>query len=638
MPTRSRSRVSSALRFAFATGGIVLVSLVIFLTTELFAMKSQLDHRLNQLRQRYDDQYVGQGRRWDTEIAGMKTTLNDELVDVRQRLASQRTTLDRHHVMIQQLTQTVDERLNTTIHDLNATVAWATTTVRGQVFDLTRDVGGFVNTTQDQFDSQNSFMAFQSAGTFTVMGGIVTLWHLTTHLRQYHEPIVQRKIMAILWMCPIYAVTSWLSLYDTNLEGYLAVLKDFYEAYCIYTFLSFLIAVLGRGDREVVVDLLAKQGSEHLQPPWHFWPSSLSSSSSSSSCHHCTSFAARWCPGRLTPRRYENARHKADTLLMQCQISAMQFALVRPITSLLFLLFNAVYGRVSIWNPAYPQFYLTMIVNLSVAVAFSGLLKFYHAVQDELAWCRPFPKFLCIKGVVFMTFWQSLALSIYANTTVRSNHPNEDPVEWRYRTQNYLICIEMFFFSVVHYFVFAPEEWEEGYKPKEMAKQKFGDKMALRDFVQDIKLIVRSRKRTKKKKKDMEVGLTTTTTTVSDDHLREREEEDEKDHHRHRHHHSNGDGGGSTAVATAAALGSNYDSSTNSRVSPLEIACTADPGDHHDATNDDYVETFLGLEDEDDDDDDMEFISSVLQEAESLKLEEEEEIVSSDGGNYKEIL
>eukprot|EP00593_Proboscia_inermis_P015428 CAMPEP_0171325468 /NCGR_PEP_ID=MMETSP0816-20121228/116826_1 /TAXON_ID=420281 /ORGANISM="Proboscia inermis, Strain CCAP1064/1" /LENGTH=99 /DNA_ID=CAMNT_0011824647 /DNA_START=815 /DNA_END=1111 /DNA_ORIENTATION=- len=49
-----------------------------------------------------------------------------------------------------------------------------------------------------------------------------------------------------------------------------------------------------------------------------------------------------------------------------------------------------------------------------------------------------------------------------------------------------------------HFFVFITEEWEEGYKPREQQKDKmmFGDNVALADFMQDVKLVLkRSRKK-----------------------------------------------------------------------------------------------------------------------------------------------
>jgi Organic solute transporter Ostalpha len=59
-----------------------------------------------------------------------------------------------------------------------------------------------------------------------------------------------------------------------------------------------------------------------------------------------------------------------------------------------------------------PKLYILTSMNVSVALAFYGLLKFYHGSEKELEWCDPWPKFLCIKGVVFMTFWQGICIQV----------------------------------------------------------------------------------------------------------------------------------------------------------------------------------------------------------------------------------
>merc|ERR1712038_1077646 len=76
-----------------------------------------------------------------------------------------------------------------------------------------------------------------------------------------------------------------------------------------------------------------------------------------------------------------------------------------------------------------PKFWLVVVQNVSVFLAFSGLLKFYHAVQDDLACCRPFPKFLCIKGIVFMTFWQGLVIAFLASRTAITGEGSEEDEE-----------------------------------------------------------------------------------------------------------------------------------------------------------------------------------------------------------------
>lgn len=131
---------------------------------------------------------------------------------------------------------------------------------------------------------------------------------MTAHLRNFRRPFVQRKILAILWMSPIYGITSWLSLVFPKFEGFLAILKDFYEAYVIYQFLSFLISVIGGGNRALVVETLSKN-TEHLDPPYRIFG---------------------WI---RKEHRFDTPYQMADAVLLQCQAFAMQFVLLKPLTS-----------------------------------------------------------------------------------------------------------------------------------------------------------------------------------------------------------------------------------------------------------------------------------------------------------------
>jgi hypothetical protein len=119
---------------------------------------------------------------------------------------------------VQRLTRTVQSEQQQ-IDSLNSRLANQTNV---QIEQLTQAV-----------HEEHTFTLYQMAGTFALLACLLTSFHMYSHLRSYHEPLVQRKIVTILWMSPIYAVTSFLSLVFPVADGYLAVIKDFYEGACV---------------------------------------------------------------------------------------------------------------------------------------------------------------------------------------------------------------------------------------------------------------------------------------------------------------------------------------------------------------------------------------------------------------------
>lgn len=63
------------------------------------------------------------------------------------------------------------------------------------------------------------------------------------------------------------------------------------------------------------------------------------------------------------------------------------------------------------------------------------------------------------------------------------------PKQQAAQIQNFLICLEMLFFSIAHWCVFPAEEWEPDYRPRHYAKPGIG----LGDFVSDMSYIMASR-------------------------------------------------------------------------------------------------------------------------------------------------
>jgi cell division protein FtsL len=404
-----------------------------------------------------------------------------------------------------------------------------------------------------QVQQEHSLTVYQMAGTFTLLVALITIFHMSSHLRSYYQPMVQRRILAILWMSPIYSLTSFFSLVFPKADGYLSVIRDFYEAYIIYTFLAFLIAVLGKGDRGEAVRVLSLR-ADHLH-----------------AAARC--FRALYQP-LADPQQPQDvlAMQKAHAVMTECQVLALQFVFIRPLTSILnFVTSQMEEGRERTGEPSPLEYFqsihfaLDILTNMSVFLAFTGLLKFYHAVQEDLAWCQPFSKFMAIKGIVFLTFWQGLLITIlvhlkwsdkdqgsvlnlnsvtHTDTVVDSvtnnatrwldmvsknhtyadysNHVNattstasastagsdyystKTPQEQASEIQNFLICLEMLFFSIAHWCVFPSEEWEANYRPRRFVSPGMG----LKDFASDVGYLTSSISRARNLRKRQQLATT----------------------------------------------------------------------------------------------------------------------------------
>mmetsp|Transcript_32239 Transcript_32239/g.68227 ORF Transcript_32239/g.68227 Transcript_32239/m.68227 type:complete len:643 (-) Transcript_32239:91-2019(-) len=495
---------------------------------------------------------------FSSSLHHLRLTYEGDIASVNSHLRTVESHQKAYATQVATLTKLVSESLNATDEYIQ--------NITDAVSETKESIHADMATVQDIQDNQNSLMAVQFAGMFTILVILVSGYHLSQHLRHMHSPVVQRKIMAVLWMTPIYSITSWMSLVFTSAEPYLAVIREFYESYCVYIFLSFLIAVLGRGDRHAVVDLLEERADQLSRPDKcrcgpKFWKRCWSGCKDKCGKRRRVPHDIRSVGGETTSTENGSnvsgvggqsqimngnnnlqggsidemgnyvspARLKAEAVLDQCQMYAMQFVLLRPLTAIGWLVSNQLVEPKQFLDPTTPQLYITIVTNCSIFFAFRGLVRFYHATRSNLAWCNPWPKFMCIKGVVFMTFWQRMMLSLIVNLAYADRFDSqEDANDFIMRSQNFLICLEMLFSAVAHCFVFSTDEWAEGYREREEERrkradtQRFGDSVALGDFISDVKVVMASKKRRKRRKQRMaalgdDVGLSPSSTTEEDD-------------------------------------------------------------------------------------------------------------------------
>ena len=64
------------------------------------------------------------------------------------------------------------------------------------------------------------------------------------HLAYYSRPDLQKYVIRISLMVPIYSLDAWLSLRFFHAHVYVDPLRECYEAFVIYSFYCYLVAYL----------------------------------------------------------------------------------------------------------------------------------------------------------------------------------------------------------------------------------------------------------------------------------------------------------------------------------------------------------------------------------------------------------
>lgn len=105
------------------------------------------------------------------------------------------------------------------------------------------------------------------------------------------------------------------------------------------------------------------------------------------------------------------------------------------------------------------------------------------------------PKFLCVKGILFFSFWQAIFISILvAAGVIKKLGPYTDSEHISLALIDALVCIEMPFFAVAHQYAFSTVDFVDP-NAKYVARMPmwyaFRDAFGLKDVVEDSKATLR---------------------------------------------------------------------------------------------------------------------------------------------------
>ncbi len=231
-------------------------------------------------------------------------------------------------------------------------------------------------------------------------------------------------------MVPVYSICSFASLIFIQFSLYIDFMRACYEAFVIYSFMILLTTYLGGhgGVTDVIMGL--------PEPHWPKWPAPL-----------C-------CLPKVRP---------SSEFLWYLKYGALQYVYIVPFISVTAIGCSVigVYGEGQFgWDHGYT--YCAFMLNLSQLIALYVLAWLYICCKNELAPFRPMSKFLVVKAVVFMTFWQSVAISFMEKIGWITETENFTSGELNMSLQNFLVCIEMFVAAAAHKYTFGFDTYKDG--------------------------------------------------------------------------------------------------------------------------------------------------------------------------------
>ncbi|ORC85531.1 f2o10.10 protein-like protein [Trypanosoma theileri] len=269
-------------------------------------------------------------------------------------------------------------------------------------------------------------------GYCAIFATILSLFQILEHLTCFSDPECQTKVVRILFMVPLYAMISWICILAPNAAEYLNLIRDAYESYALYAFFQLMIALMGGVDTVYRALML-----EERPPIPHFFP-------------------LCWLePVKVTP-----------TFVRNCRLCLFQFMVLKPLITVIVIILTAKNEMGSILDVRKGYFWTTLVCNTSITIAFTALVYFYTGLKEFMEGTDALMKFLCIKMVIFLSFWQGILIQLLSATHLLPNFQywTEDRVPQG--LQDLLICIEMMFVAFAHRYCFGSDAYEPTEPPE----------------------------------------------------------------------------------------------------------------------------------------------------------------------------
>ncbi|CAJ1006406.1 putative Organic solute transporter Ostalpha [Leishmania naiffi] len=240
---------------------------------------------------------------------------------------------------------------------------------------------------------------------------------LREHLSRFDYPKLQVLEMRIILMVPIYAVFSALSLLFYRWRFFFETVRDTYESFVLYIFFMLMVSYCG-GEGQLLRSLKKKRYKGMHPFPMCYLPS-----------------------------------FPLDTdFYLRCKRWVLQCALIKPLASFVAMVCHplGIYKEGS-FGPDNVYTYACIVINVSLTMALYYLVLFEVECEKEMHYAKTFLKFLCIKSIIFFSYWQSVIVNLASSAGLIYLGAHEHEVEaTRAVIQDLLMCFELLPVAFLH--------------------------------------------------------------------------------------------------------------------------------------------------------------------------------------------
>ncbi|GAA95492.1 uncharacterized protein L969DRAFT_92624 [Mixia osmundae IAM 14324] len=286
-----------------------------------------------------------------------------------------------------------------------------------------RDESSWLDSDGIHFTAHRIGLAF--CGACALLALVISLVNIMGHARSYRQPFEQRQIIRILLMPVVFSIVAFASFVWFREFNYYAIVEALYETVAIAAFLTLMLTFIGQTTAEQQETLRFKD-KRSLPFPFCCW-------------------------------RY---RPTKAYVIPAVQCSVLQLVVLKPLISLAAIVTEALnLYCVQSHSLKFAHVWLASVDFISVSVALYGLFVMYALSRQELEGKRPLAKFMTIKAIVALSFYQSFLFSWLASAGILRSTDFYSSVDIANGLSAMLLVFEMVFIALFQLYAFPASDY-----------------------------------------------------------------------------------------------------------------------------------------------------------------------------------